>query len=385
MKMINNLCIISPRYPTDKKPVHTFIDQLVRGLVDCGINCTVISPYSITEWVKKKTYIPKKVRIERTINNNNFKIYSPRYISLSTQVFGIRTSRFTYNLFKKAVIKVINKYNLKPDAFYGHFVYPSGICAADLGKLYNKPSFLAYGECSASEYSHVSREILDKMFKNLSGIISVSNANKKELLDMGLVENSDRVGVFPNAIDHNRFYKIEKDIAREYLNIDKNKFVVIFVGHFIERKGSQILSDALEQLDDVFSIFVGSGPQEPECKNILFKGLVPHDRLYLYLNAADIFVLPTQAEGCCNAIIEAMACGLPIVSSNKPFNDDILNEKNSIRIDENDVEAIKQAIMELKNNKNLRDRLSMGAIISASELNIQKRAERIIEFMNSKL
>ena len=211
------------------------------------------------------------------------------------------------------------------------------------------------------------------------------NPYKKELLDMGLVENSDRVGVFPNAIDHNRFYKIEKDIAREYLNIDKNKFVVIFVGHFIERKGSQILSDALEQLDDVFSIFVGSGPQEPECKNILFKGLVPHDRLYLYLNAADIFVLPTQAEGCCNAIIEAMACGLPIVSSNKPLNDDILNEKNSIRIDENDVEAIKQAIMELKNNKNLRDRLSMGAIISASELNIQKRAERIIEFMNSKL
>ena len=207
----------------------------------------------------------------------------------------------------------------------------------------------------------------------------------RELLKSKLITNDNKVKVFPNGIDTGRFFKVDKEVARKQLGLDNNIFIVACVGSFIRRKGIHILSSALNLLEDVYSIFIGEGPEEPKCKNILFQGTVPHDKIYLYLNAADAFVLPTQAEGCCNAIIEAMACGLPIISSDKPFNDDILNDTNSIRIDEKDVEAIKQAIVELKSNKDLRDDLSRGAILSASELSIQKRAEKIIEFMNSKI
>ena len=92
------------------------------------------------------------------------------------------------------------------------------------------------------------------------------------------------------------------------------------------------------------SIFIGSGEQTPEIDGILFCGKLPHDQIVHYLNAADVFVLPTLAEGCSNAIIEAMACGLPIISSDLPFNDDILDAENSIRVNSLDVESIAEAI-----------------------------------------
>ena len=110
-----------------------------------------------------------------------------------------------------------------------------------------------------------------------------------------------------------------------------------------------------------------------------------HNQIPDYLNMADIFVLPTLNEGCCNAIIEAMACGLPVISSNLPFNKDILDESNSILINPQNIEDIAKAIKLLKDNPLKRKELSKGALLAAEDLNIDRRAEKIISFINSRL
>ena len=115
--------------------------------------------------------------------------------------------------------------------------------------------------------------------------------------------------------------------------------------------------------------------------NYVCKGRVNNKELPLYLNAADVFVLPTLNEGCCNAIIEAMACGLPIISSDKSFNWDILDENNSIMIDPMDIQHIADSIILLKNDKNIRTKLSEGALNTSSSLTIDKRAERILNYI----
>ena len=102
------------------------------------------------------------------------------------------------------------------------------------------------------------------------------------------------------------------------------------------------------------------------------------------MNCADIFVLPTLHEGCCNAIIEAMACGLPIVSSDRDFNHDILDETCSILIDPTNTKEIAKAIKTLKENKSLRDKLSQGAIDKSQTLTIDRRAKKIIDFINQR-
>lgn len=97
---------------------------------------------------------------------------------------------------------------------------------------------------------------------------------------------------------------------------------------------------------------------------------------------ADVFVLPTLAEGCCNAIIEAMACGLPIISSDLPFNDDILDDACSIRINPKSVNEIANAIQLLCGNPNLQNQMSKASLDKAASLTIENRAKKIVDFMN---
>ena len=180
--------------------------------------------------------------------------------------------------------------------------------------------------------------------------------------------------------------------CREQLGLPQDAFIVSFVGWFIERKGPVRVSNAIKLIHGkpVYSLFIGKGEnggekQIPDCDNILFKGLLPHDQLPEYLNAADVFVLPTLHEGCCNAVVEAMACGLPIISSNRSFNWDVLNESNSIMIDPTNVQEIAQAIQELRDNEQKRELLSKGALEMAKKLTIEKRAQGIVDFIQSKI
>ena len=163
-------------------------------------------------------------------------------------------------------------------------------------------------------------------------------------------------------------------------------FIVAYVGWFDERKGCERVSKAINSLDDdIKSIFIGSGHLKPMCKGIIFQGSVPHDLIPKYLNSADVFVLPTLREGCCNAIIEALSCGLPIISSNLQFNWDVLDTQNALLIDPMNIDEIAKAISIIKNNKELRDSMHKAALQSAQKLTINNRTKSIVDFIKSRI
>ena len=128
-------------------------------------------------------------------------------------------------------------------------------------------------------------------------------------------------------------------------------------------------------------VLIGAGENITVNSNVLFQGIVPHDELVYYLNAADFFILPTLAEGCCNAIIEAMACGLPIISSNLPFNNDILSQNNSILIDPLNITEIRLSINKLLENPSFLLKLGENSLLMSRNLTITQRARNIVEFM----
>lgn len=156
--------------------------------------------------------------------------------------------------------------------------------------------------------------------------------------------------------------------------IGKKDFIVGFVGYFIERKGSDRLLEACRGLPGVSLAFAGSGKNAPSGSNVVFCKSLPHEDVSDFLNAIDVFVLPTRNEGCSNAIIEAMACGNAIVSSNLSFNLDILNNSNSILINPNNIEEIRRAVIELRDNMEKRIQLSKQVLEDAEKLSLDNRA-----------
>lgn len=378
--MSKQICFILDWYPTLTNNGCVFAKHLICAIADQGFDCVVIAPRIMYAHMEKVPY----ERIEKTENGNFIRIFSPNYLHLSSNK---RTMKLSMNNHFHAVITVIKKENLHPDVVYGHFIYQCGLTAARVGTQLGIPAYCASGESyrlikgsqpysNGLDYCNWTRQL-----KMLSGVISVSSYNKSLLLDNGFFSSDMPIQVFPNGFDKNKFFKIDKESARKKIGLPSDVFIIAFSGRFIESKGICELCEALNRLDDVYSLFMGNGEIKPNCQRILFCGKVPNDEMVFYLNAADIFVLPTKFEGCCNAIVEAIACGLPVVSSDLSFNDEILNDEDSIRIDVNDVNQIENSIKRLKEDHYLRRKLSKGALESAKTLTINQRANNILKFM----
>ena len=375
------ICILTLRYPSVVDPTSlTFVQQLAWQFADEGQDVDVICPLPLHKFRDLKK-IPQ-ITIEHTEKGNKVTVYHPRSIYFGQIWLGKwNTAYLSTKLFKVAVDSVLFRIDRKPDVLYGHFITPAGISASLLGRKYSIRSFVAYGESTPWTIDQVGREKVKKLLEGISGVISVSTSNKEEIIHTGVVEE-DKVEVFPNGYNPDRFSPKDKFESRKLFNLPQNKYIVAFVGHFIERKGIHVLKQAVDQIPDAYLICAGKGKLKPEGRNVLFADTVNPNRLAYFYSAADCFVLPTSNEGCCNAIIEAMACGLPIISSNQPFNDDILDDNNSIRIDPHDIQEVKNAIVMLMKDDNLRKEMGKASLKKAKSLTIQKRTENILGFFD---
>lgn len=383
MNNIKNLVICSDNYPTKADPTHPFVEQLCYALAECGLCIAVISPQSLSSYIKAKGKRHPIYRKEVFKNGKEIIIFQPFIPSLGLKFK--KYNSFIYNLIVHVVLMILP---FKPDAFYGHFwrnayrMYPFAL-------RYKKPLFVATGESVINFGTKEKVPNFDSFVDYISGVICVSSKNKEESIQLGLTDEK-KCKIIPNAINENVFKLKDKRALRRLYNYNEKDFIVAFVGWWINRKGPQRVAQAITKSGrEIKSFFIG-GPNvheniEPECNGILFKGIVDHTKVADYLNMADVFVLPTLNEGCCNAVIEAMACGLPIVSSNKSFNWDVLNESNSILIDPENITEISSAISRLYDNRELCNNLALGALNKAKELTLAERAKSIISFMNSKV
>lgn len=372
-------------YPNEvNKYRNVFFQNLIFAIADCGIECVVISPVSITKYRKKIRLIPKS-EIHTTERGSKVKVYYPRYISASSiQIGSFNTEIISERLFEQAAMKVAKKLNASFDFVYGHFVLYGGLAAIKIGRYLKLPSFFAYGECDfKTEVGNTYGIPKTKEVEGLAGVISVSTKNTNELYDLGFVNNVP-VLTAPNSTDLTLFYKRDRMECRKKLGLPEDKYIVGFVGGFIERKGDKRLLEAVNQSEGIYVAYAGRGEVKPSGERVVFCKAMEHNEIPVLLNAVDVFVLPTLAEGSCNAIVEAMACGLPVVSSDLPFNDDVLNSKNSIRINPLSIEEIRQAINILKDEKK-RDELAINALETAKELSIDMRARKILDFISKNI
>lgn len=371
-------------YPDEyNKYRNVFFQNLIFAMADAGVNCTVISPVPVTKY-RRAISVVSKERIDTTPRGGKVRVIHPRFISLSSKKIGpINTGYYSEILFQKAALKAAKELTETFDAVYGHFILAGGLSAIQIGRMKGIPSFFAYGECNYdTEVERTYGPIKEDDIKGLSGIIAVSTNNANILKSKPVFKGIPMI-IAPNSVDMSLFYKRDKEKCRKELGLPQDKFIVGFVGGFIERKGDKRLLEAVNEIDGVYAAFAGKGENPPSGEKVLFCQALEHAQVPVFLNAIDVFCLPTQNEGSCNAIVEAASCGLPIISSDLPFNDDLLTRENSLRINPDSVDEIREAIKRIYMEQDLRNRLSERVYSDAQSFSIQARTNNILNFIKS--
>ena len=192
----------------------------------------------------------------------------------------------------------------------------------------------------------------------------------------------DRVPVFPNGVDLNLFHPRGRSAMCRKHGLPEGPFNIAFVGDFGHDKGVGRLVAAARGLPNVALILAGRGRLPETSPEVAFQQPVPHRAIPELLGAADLFVLPTTIEGSCNAVIEAMACGLPIVTSNGPCMDDLLTGEEALRVDPLDVAALRKAIQTVMANPARRAAMAAASLKRAQRFDINVRARGIMEWIS---
>lgn len=381
MERMKKICVITNGYPTKDDPVYAFIQPVVQGMADAGVSCTVIAPQSITKSVLSNK--PKRPYrwVDKTENGNEIIVFQPTFISLSS--FSCCGVNFSTVLRDASIRRCFRKEKMNPDVLYAHF-WDCGIAACQLAEDENIPVFVATGESKIRVMDYYRQKVVEQYLHHIKGVIAVSTKNLNESRELGLLKYVTKTIVLPNAVNPREFYQIPREKAREKLGYRNSDKIAIFVGAFSHRKGVLRVVEAVERVHDLKLILIGSGEEKPESTQILYSGKVPHNEIVTYLNAADVFVLPTLAEGCCNAIVEALVCGVPVISSDISFNYDILDSSNSIMVDPENIDEISDALGRLIGDDTLRNYLSEGAQKTGKRLSIQYRCKEIIKLIGFK-
>ena len=384
-KQVESITVIAGNYPAPGHPALVFVQQLVHAMIEQGIKVSVIAYQSVIHaLVHGERLLPRHSK-GLTDRGEEYDIYRPYTLSFGNRNLFPRLAKW-FN--RQAILSMVKRVN--SDVLYAHF-WSSALPVYKFAKANKLPLFVACGEGDDALEQMVEampKEQQKELAMAVTGVVSVSSENKRKCIKFGLSTESN-TSVFPNCVNTNLFYKLDVPELKQKLGIKKTDFVICFVGSFTNRKGPDRVAQAIKKLNDpnIKVMFIGKPfkgyNSDFDCPGIIHKGTLDHELLPMYINCADVFVLPTLKEGCCNAIVEALAIGLPVISSEGPFNDDILDEKNSIRIDPCDIEAIAGAIGKLRDDIALRQ--SMSEYSLAHDYSIVGRAKRILTFMNKRI
>ncbi len=234
--------------------------------------------------------------------------------------------------------------------------------------------------------------------------IIASNDDTKELLKP-FVSNTfwRKIEVAPTAVDPkiiNTVYNstIKLDQIREKFGIDKEKFVVLSVGQFIDRKGRWIFMDAAKRLcsdyrDLQFIWLTPELPSESEIEKITEYGVGESVRFILseslgkerndvinFFRIADAFALPSFVEGLPIALLEAMSLGIPSISTNVfAIPEAVKNRVTGILIEPGDAKALADSIVELMSDSDLRNSIAeKGREFVLKHFNEQDSAQKVL-------
>ncbi len=347
------------------------------------------SPYRVDFFNELGKYCELTVLYERkraddrewTVNNNeNYK-----FVFLKGKSIGNDTA------FSIEVLKYLNK---KYDRIIvGGYSTPTGMLSILYLFLRHIPFYL---NCDGGYIKEDSKKtyLIKKFFISKATYwLSTGNETTKYLIHYGA--KKEYIYVYPFTSLYKKdildkpLNKVEKELLKKELNVTDNK-IVIFVGQMIYRKGIDVLLEAIKYISkDVKFYIIGGKPKkeyinyinEHQLTNVCFFDFMNKELLFKYYQISDLFVLPTREDIWGLVINEAMANGLPIITTDKCVAGKELINNNGYIVSVNNSSEIAHKIDELLNDSLKIENYSNQSIQIIKKYTLENMAKEVLEIL----
>jgi glycosyltransferase involved in cell wall biosynthesis len=308
------LVTFSTLYPHSSRPNHgVFVENRLRHLVAGGeVVSTVLAPLP---------WRPGGAAAEET--RHGLRVVHPRFLAVPG--IGQFSNPLSLYLAARTALTRLCRQGLEFDLIDGHYLYPDGVAAVALGRHFGKPVVLTARGSDVSQWPglYLPRRAILRAISGADALIAVSAGLADGLFALGTPQA--KVTVLRNGVDLSVFQPpADRAAARAALGLDAAP-TLLSVGHLIERKANDRIIDALPLLPDHHLLIVGEGPEREAllaqaarlgvAARVRLLGTRPHAQLPALYGAADALVLASSREGWANVLLEAMACGTPVIAS----------------------------------------------------------------------
>lgn len=321
------LLTFSTLYPSAVQAQHgLFVEQRLRHLVDFGgtevLTARVVAPvpwFPLTYSVFGR--YAEYAKISRTEHRHGIGIEHPRYPVIPK--LGMSVAPLLLSTAVRPTLRRIAESGCDFDLIDAHYFYPDGVAAVMLGRSLGKPVVVT---ARGSDLNHLARHLVPRRYirwaaRNASAVVTVCASLKDKLVALGV--DGGQITVLRNGVDLELFRPLERQRVRAELGISST--LLVSVGRLTKLKGNEITIRALRDLPGVRLLLVGAGEEEAALRSLAqrigvghrvkFAGPVSQDRLPCYYSAADILILASSSEGWPNVLLEAIACGTPVVAT----------------------------------------------------------------------
>lgn len=321
--------LFSTLYPSAARPLHgVFVETRLRELLrHGGVAARVVAP---VPWFwssdPKHGEYARMAATPRHEVRNGIEVDHPRFVRLPA--IGMSIAPLTLALGARATLARIRREGFDFDVIDAHYYYPDGVAAALLAMWFDRPlAITARGtDVNLIAQYQVPRLLIRWAARRAQASIGVSAALVERL--RGLGAEAERLHVMRNGVDLERFRMRPVAAMRAELGLQGSP-LLLTVGNLHEHKGQRLAVRALallrRQHPQASLVVVGDGPDLGALRSLAreldvvdavrFAGAVPNTVLSDWYSAADVVLLASSREGWPNVLLEAMACGTPVVAS----------------------------------------------------------------------
>jgi glycosyltransferase involved in cell wall biosynthesis len=245
----------------------------------------------------------------------------------------------------------------RPDLIFSIFLYPDSYAALRIAKKLRVPLVaMGIGSDIHSIADRISATYTRKVLEQADFLVTVSEDLRQKALAMGAKPETSRAVV--NGCDLSIFHVRDRAEARRQLNLDLDAEIVLYIGRMDLRKGLRELVEASAKLHTtrpkLQAYMVGEGPDRPQIVDAIESAAAtgyihtlapcPPDDVAVWMAAADLITLPSYMEGCPNVVLEALACGRPVVATQVGGIPEIMSDACGRLIPPRDPTALRDAL-----------------------------------------